>query len=126
MRHFIIHDANGKILRCGFVEDSSPSDIQDAENEFEIELECPYDINAYKISNNQLVEKTDAEKDADQQPWLWPRFRSERNSLLLQSDWTQVSDAPVDASAWANYRQKLRDLPDTVDINNILWPAKPS
>ena len=36
--------------------------------------------------------------------------RSKRNMLLSQSDWTQLSDAPVDNLAWAVYRQALRDI----------------
>lgn len=55
-------------------------------------------------------------------------LRSERNSLLLQSDWTQLLDAPLSDSKrkeWADYRQQLRDLPDKVDINNIIYPKKP-
>jgi len=52
--------------------------------------------------------------------------RTKRNTLLTQSDWTQVADAPVDQAAWATYRQALRDVPDQdgfpTDIN---WPTKP-
>ena len=52
--------------------------------------------------------------------------RQERNALLTGSDCTQVADAPVDAAAWALYRQALRDLtaqpgfPWTVE-----WPGVP-
>ena len=35
-----------------------------------------------------------------------------RNLLLADSDWTQLPDAPVDAAAWAAYRQQLRDFTD--------------
>jgi hypothetical protein len=45
--------------------------------------------------------------------WWLERMRSERNRLLTHSDWTQVADAPVDADAWATYRQELRDFPAT-------------
>jgi len=48
-----------------------------------------------------------------------------RNSELARTDWTQVADAPVDASAWATYRQALRDLPDTIDIDNPVLPEAP-
>lgn len=41
------------------------------------------------------------------------RMRSIRKRLLAQSDWTQLPDAPVDAVAWAVYRQELRDAPST-------------
>lgn len=40
-------------------------------------------------------------------------MRAHRDRLLAESDWTQVNDAPVDQSAWATYRQALRDFPAT-------------
>lgn len=55
-------------------------------------------------------------------------LRSERNALLSYSDWTQIPDAPLSDNKrqeWVNYRQQLRDLPDTADINNIVYPQKP-
>lgn len=56
----------------------------------------------------------------------WEALRDERNARLTATDWTQVADAPVDQSAWANYRQALRDLPEnTVDPFNPVWPTKP-
>mgnify|MGYP003637482977 CR=1 FL=1 len=52
--------------------------------------------------------------------------RSERDGLLGQSDWTQVADAPVDATVWATYRQALRDITDQAGFpNDINWPVKP-
>lgn len=53
--------------------------------------------------------------------------RLQRDQLLLQSDWTQTLDAPVDKEAWAEYRQALRDItlqpgfPHTVE-----YPTKPA
>jgi hypothetical protein len=41
------------------------------------------------------------------------RIRAIRDRLLAESDWTQLPDAPVDATAWAEYRQELRDSPST-------------
>jgi hypothetical protein len=38
-------------------------------------------------------------------------MRKVRDSMLKESDWTQVADAPVDREAWATYRQALRDFP---------------
>ena len=43
--------------------------------------------------------------------WWLERMRLHRDSLLAQSDWTQLADAPVDRQAWADYRQALRDFP---------------
>ena len=54
--------------------------------------------------------------------------RGQRDSLLTQSDWTQVADAPVDATAWSTYRQALRDLPSHANwpnLNDGDWPVKP-
>ena len=46
-------------------------------------------------------------------------MRKVRDSMLKESDWTQVADAPVDRQAWATYRQALRDFPAT-------WTAGPT
>jgi hypothetical protein len=54
----------------------------------------------------------------------WEQIRLWRNAELAQTDWTQLTDSPVDKSAWATYRQALRDLPaqggkaDKVDLPN--------
>lgn len=45
--------------------------------------------------------------------WLIERMRAHRDRLLAASDWTMHSDAPTDKSAWATYRQALRDFPTT-------------
>lgn len=52
--------------------------------------------------------------------------RQQRNALLAQSDWTQLSDAPVDSVAWANYRRELRYLPTQPGFpTEIVWPTPP-
>tara|TARA_R110002020_G_scaffold161266_3_gene346207 strand:- start:4115 stop:4456 length:342 start_codon:yes stop_codon:yes gene_type:complete len=54
-------------------------------------------------------------------------LRLKRNILLLKSDWTQISDATVNKTDWATYRQQLRDLPEnTPDLSNIVWPTPPA
>lgn len=56
-------------------------------------------------------------------------LRLERDKLLRESDWTQmVSDIPLSETqkeAWKIYRQQLRDLPETADLENIIFPQKP-
>jgi nucleoid-associated protein YgaU len=52
--------------------------------------------------------------------------RAQRNTLLQQSDWTQVADAPVDQAAWATYRQALRDITAQAGFpETINWPVAP-
>ena len=55
--------------------------------------------------------------------------REIRLELLLDSDWTQLTDSPLtDAkkTEWATYRQQLRDLVMTTDPDSTVWPTKPS
>jgi hypothetical protein len=49
-----------------------------------------------------------------------------RDLQLTLTDWTQLDDAPVDHAAWASYRQALRDLPGTIDLNNPVIPDPPA
>jgi hypothetical protein len=66
---------------------------------------------------------------ADQLPteWVWERLRLRRDQLLAQSDFRMVTDAPWDTEPWAEYRQALRDLPDTTtDPRTAVWPVSPA
>ena len=67
--------------------------------------------------------------DPEQIPdeWVWERLRIKRNADLVASDWTQVTDSPVDKAAWVAYRQALRDLPaNTADPREAVWPTQPA
>ena len=81
--------------------------------------------------NNEIQRKKDLD-DAytSQSSFLWEKLRSERDSLLLFSDFTQLSDIGLSDSKkaeWVTYRKALRDLPaNTSDPANPNWPTKPS
>ena len=45
--------------------------------------------------------------------WLLERMRLRRDALLVASDWAMIPDTPTDKTAWAAYRQALRDFPKT-------------
>lgn len=68
-----------------------------------------------------------AEYDAD----IAEQNRGRRNALLDSSDWTQMNDSPLtneDKTAWATYRQELRDLSDLDAWPNLAdddWPVAP-
>ena len=57
--------------------------------------------------------------------------RTTRNKLLADSDWTQMNDSPLSnevKTAWATYRQELRDMSDLAAWPNIAdddWPVAP-
>ena len=67
-------------------------------------------------------------------------LRMYRDTLLLQSDWTQAEDSPLSdskKSEWASYRQALRDITKTatpkisspplgLDPSSVTFPEKPS
>jgi hypothetical protein len=56
----------------------------------------------------------------------WNEVRDIRNQLLLECDWTQLSDIPTEIkSVWTEYRQNLRDISNQIDPFNIEWPIKP-
>ena len=52
--------------------------------------------------------------------------RTERNTKLAATDWTQITDATADKAAWATYRQALRDVPTQSGFpNTVVWPTQP-
>ena len=81
------------------------------------------------------VTTTKAEHEAAYQATLDAKtaegHRSTRNKLLADSDWTQMNDSPLTneaKTAWATYRQELRDMSDLASWPNIAdddWPVAP-
>ena len=56
----------------------------------------------------------------------WNQIKLWRNAELARTDWTMHSDAPTDKTAWAEYRQALRDLPtQSDDAEEIVFPNQP-
>ena len=57
-------------------------------------------------------------------------FRADRDTRLLETDWTVLADSPLSTSKkaeWKTYRQALRDLPtSTSDYANVTWPTEPT
>jgi len=58
----------------------------------------------------------------------WIEIRDIRDSLLVQSDWTQFQDSPITGSKlteWQTYRQSLRDITNQSNPFSLTWPTKP-
>ena len=51
-------------------------------------------------------------------------IRSTRNQLLTDTDWTGLSDVTM-SDDMITYRQALRDLPASVDVDSPVYPTKP-
>ena len=78
---------------------------------------------------NQYQEPLPADATVEDNPTqaaAMEELRLCRNARLIESDWTQLDDAPLTPAqkeAYKEYRQALRDYPATV--NAVLWTAAP-
>jgi len=71
----------------------------------------------------QSLSQTEQDLQNDSEAKSVRQIRSEK---LKNCDWTQVSDSPVDKTAWATYRQSLRDLPSATGFPwDMEWPTEP-
>jgi hypothetical protein len=76
-------------------------------------------LSAVIFEGNVLLEKDES----------WDIVRKKRDYLLKSTDWTLTPGSSVDQSAWAAYRQILRDLPQTYlksGVHSVRWPKTPS
>ena len=63
-----------------------------------------------------------AMKDAEQAKSV----RASRTQMLKDSDWTQIADSTADKTAWATYRQALRDITAASGFPwTMTWPETP-
>ena len=88
----------------------------------------------YKIVNNvrsELTAEEEAELDAlaEATDLNMNNVRSQRDSQLRNTDWTQIGDAALGdhtAEEWATHRQALRDIPQTYSrVSEVVWPMDP-
>ena len=73
---------------------------------------------ATDVSAEEIAQRTENQAN---------NVRAERNQKLSQSDWTQGKDIADDVStAWATYRQALRDVPAQAGFPwTVTWPIQP-
>ena len=95
-------------------------------------------MSRFKIVNNQRIQFTpeeEAARDVEEKEWADGAFdraiirlRSERNTLLAESDWWASSDLVISDDRKA-YRQALRDLPSGLDteekVKGATFPTNP-
>lgn len=95
----------------------------------------------WSFDNNQWETRT--ERDGAYMVWnnnswvldtnaLIVEIRQHRDTLLFNSDWTQIPDSPLTTAKkaeWATYRQALRDIPEdyssATSLDDVVWPTKP-
>lgn len=77
----------------------------------------------FDITDNtvKIINKSDED--------IWFEIRNKRNTLLRESDWTQINDSPLNTekkNEWLNYRNNLRNLPQTfINPDEVIWPDVP-
>lgn len=78
------------------------------------------------VSVVQIESLTAEEIQADKDSAM-AQIRGQRNQLLKDCDWTQIVDCTADKTAWATYRQTLRDLPSMITEPRTFtdWPHDP-
>ena len=90
----------------------------------------PQCIMAVRADDGTITLQADPAKVQAKIQQAWTALRTERNARLAASDYTQLQDAHLSAekkSAWADYRQALRDLPDELtDPTRVDWPLDPT
>jgi hypothetical protein len=86
---------------------------------------APYDDGEF-VSMAQ-VESLTADEIQSAKDSAMAQIRGQRNQLLKDCDWTQIADCTADKTAWATYRQALRDLPSTITEPRTFagWPHNP-
>ena len=88
------------------------------------------DIAALQTQFTAIKEEIDKQFDKtilNLEETSWAIIRKKRDFLLRTTDWTMTVGFTVDQSAWAAYRQSLRDIPQTfTEYTNVTWPTQPS
>lgn len=140
MKHFVVFDDNGKILRKGYCQDVDfPLQATDREGIIEALSLTDFEY----VENGQLVSMPpkppgDWFFDYAGKTWVFDVAVADQNArstrdLLLQSGpdrinpiwWESMSDA--EKQAWSDYRRSLLDITNQPDYPaTISWPEKPN
>ena len=91
-------------------------------------------LTVWDTETQTVVPRIQALVDLDESESAWFNLRLNRNSRLVETDYTQMTDAALtqdSISAFAAYRTLLRDLPGTISnpitwLDNPIWPVEPT
>jgi hypothetical protein len=145
MRNYIrFRKDTGKITQTGMYPESQANLLVDDEHDV---IFASASDHTHYVKNGSIVEyperpSDDYEFDFVSEQWVDTKtdeiraeesleaLRRERNIKLAMSDWTQLPDSPLNEeqkAEWAEYRQALRDIPNTgvLSTDLIQWPQTP-
>jgi hypothetical protein len=108
-----------------------PTDnTEDGSEWFEVDEHFP--DGKHLIYNDGTPRAMDEEEHAEWQSGInlsgaLSSTRVKRNQLLKQSDWVETAPMSEEKkNAWSTYRQALRDLPESVEDYNVVFPTEPT
>lgn len=82
--------------------------------------------NGKKIASDENGYPILIEREKPSIEYQWEIVKQRRDVLLLETDWTQLPDVPIETTEkYKSYRQQLRDITLQPDPFNIVWPIKP-
>jgi len=122
MKNYALLDSEGYIISIGSGE-TMPGFCVELQ---ELPPEPPGRFYRYKLSEQRWVSLAEQETNKI----LSSEVRQKRNELLAGTDWTQVSDSPLNETKknlWSAYRQQLRDITNQPGFpGSVTWPDLPN
>ena len=94
-----------------------------------VSLNKPYKSNDGRWFRNWTIESLSDQELAAMEEVVAANVRAQRNMLLKETDWTQLTDAQpsvYSVDGFTEYRQALRAIPEQEGFpHNVIWPEKP-
>jgi hypothetical protein len=129
--NFAVVDKQTLNIKNVYWSDSGVDETRPDYNESVVHVQVPEGLDYWCIKSLPdftIIADVDAVLAKKEQKFS--ELRKTRTTLLAECDWTQVNDSPMSSekkAVWAQYRQALRDLPDTTrDPTDVTWPTPPS
>jgi hypothetical protein len=124
IEYYIYEVSSGRIVQVGL---SEPSFLQSFDKDGLCIKQGCANLTDYFVADGELKKKDEKALIKIRESQLIEDIKFRRREELKDSDWTQLSDAPVDKAMWESYRQKLRDLPTQDGFPyNVVWPKPPA
>lgn len=135
-KHYVTIDSEGYIISLfsDALKESLESDILLRESESRHAYLGDYDYSynlyedrrpTYKLIDGEVVKSEPKPLTRDEK--LIP-IRANRNQLLSATDFMVLPDIPFtieEVELIKTYRQQLRDITKTIDVDNPIYPSKP-
>ena len=128
MKKYIIYHKDSGVIKSVITTSSSPKSDAPKDHTY---IEC-YESTEGMAVDPKTLKLVPAKVNLPYAFTFPAKLRALRNSLLLQTDYTQLPDSPLTAdqkAAYQTYRQQLRDLPatyaDATSIDEVVFPTEP-